>query len=91
MDYTLVAPFLTDDPMFARGVQYGMIYMRLRHTKRNRITEQFVEADEEQIRLMAHRIGWTVKKRFKSHEWITIIFERNTKHGDNIQTSAQGS
>lgn len=84
MRWSMAAPFLDDDPAFARGVRYGMLYMRLQRTRRDRVVDQVAEEDEERTRLMAHRIGWTVKRRHSAHGWITLTLVRARKGPDQL-------
>ena len=42
-EWGLVAPFLTDDPAFARGVRYGMLFLRLRQTRKRVKAEMVTE------------------------------------------------
>ena len=62
-NYNLVCqfltPFLTDDPVFARGVEFGMLYARMK--AETEITDYFTVDNQEQILLLANRLKWTVE------------------------------
>ena len=55
---TLLVPFLTDDPVYAYGVEFGMLYSRLRNEAETVIADCFLTANQEQILLVANRLGW---------------------------------
>jgi hypothetical protein len=55
---TLVCPFLNDDPVFAYGVEFGMLYARMQ--AEDTIQDYFCRENQEQILLLANRLGWTV-------------------------------
>jgi hypothetical protein len=59
--YSLVCPFLTDDPKFAYGVEFGLLYARMRG-KARRIDDYFCSENQDRILLLASRLGWQVKK-----------------------------
>ena len=76
-EWGLVAPFLTDDPVFARGVRYGMLYMRLKRTRKRVVAEMVTEQDEEAVRLMAGRLGWAIRRRRSlAGGWVGLVFVR---------------
>src|ERR1035438_5813349 len=58
--YNLVCPFLTDDPLFAYGVEFGLLYVRMQTARR--IRDYFCRDNQERILLLANRLGWKVKK-----------------------------
>ena len=58
--YNLVCPFLTDDPQFAYGVEFGLLYARMK--KARKIRDYFCMANQEQILLLANRLGWKVRR-----------------------------
>ena len=58
-EYGLVLPFLTDDPMFAHGVEIGMLYMEMKEGEP--INGLYHMANQEQILLMANRAGYKVQ------------------------------
>jgi len=81
-DFGLVVPFLDDSPAFAAGVRLGMSYAKVRRlpTRRTRYVEFLPEADEEQHRLMMHRLGWSVHRRQIIGGWVTIGYRRMGQH-----------
>ena len=56
---TLVCPFLTDDRVYAFGVEFGMLYARMRDSTEP-VAEYFTRANQDQILLAAGRLGWSV-------------------------------
>lgn len=58
--YNLVCPFLTDDPMFACGVEFGLLYARMRGEV-DRIEDYCCRENEDRILLLADRLGWMVR------------------------------
>lgn len=60
--YTLEVPFLTDDPEFARGVEFGLLYARMQDVDEGVIEDYFLRTNQEQILLLANRLGWRVKR-----------------------------
>ena len=53
----LIVPFLTDDPAFARGVEFGMLYDRMLHSQ-SEITGLYHVDNQEQITLLVNRDTW---------------------------------
>jgi hypothetical protein len=58
--YSLIIPFLDDDPKFAHGVEFGLLYGRMRYGEEDKIEDYFTTANQEQITLLANRLGWRV-------------------------------
>ena len=58
--YGLVCPFLTDDPMFAYGVEFGLLRARMQG-EGERIEDYFTRENQERILLLANRLGWSVR------------------------------
>jgi hypothetical protein len=56
--YYLACPFLTDSFEFACGVEVGMLWERMK--RRRSVNDYFFTANQEQILLMAKRLGWEV-------------------------------
>ncbi len=56
--FGLVAPFLTDDPVFAYGCEFGMLYERMKHE--DEIEEAYHTENQDRILVMAGRVGWVV-------------------------------
>jgi hypothetical protein len=57
--YQLVCPFLADDPLFARGVEFGLLYARLAKGP-PRVRDYFQRDNQEQILLLASRLSYDV-------------------------------
>lgn len=55
-DYSLVVPFLDDSPTYARGVEFGMLFERLKKAKK--VKELITTDNEEQVTLLLNRTGW---------------------------------
>lgn len=66
-------PLLSDDPAFALGFEAGIVYQQMRAAE-SHIAGVFHGTNEEQLRLMAHRLGYAVTKRATSGEWIDMVF-----------------
>ncbi len=54
---TLLCPFLDDDPRFAFGVEFGLLWARMKDGEP--IAGYFTVANQDQILLAASRLGWT--------------------------------
>ena len=76
-NYTLVCPFLTDDPMFACGVEFGMLYQRMANLGDWEIADFFMRQNQERILLLANRLGWQVKE-LNGHDkdWFWVEMEK---------------
>lgn len=57
-DYNLVLPFLTNNPAFAHGVEIGRLYEEMKNV--DSISGYYHIANQEQITLMANRLGWWI-------------------------------
>jgi hypothetical protein len=77
-EFGLVMPFLTDDPAFAHGVEFGMLYARMTREGGERVIEgHFLIGNEEQITLAANRLGWRVTGIDHGTEgWVFVRLER---------------
>lgn len=73
--YDLVCPFLTDDPVFAYGVEFGLLHAHMQEA--TEIGDYFCRANQDRILLLASRLGWTVKE-MKPHDkdWLWIELEK---------------
>lgn len=60
MQYDLICPFLTDNPMFAYGVEFGLLFARMK--EETEIKDYFCRANQERVLLLANRLGWCVDK-----------------------------
>jgi len=58
--YDLVCPFLNDNPQYAYGVEFGILYERMKTEEG--IKDFFLLANQEQITLHANRSGWIIDK-----------------------------
>jgi len=56
---TLVCPFLNSDPVYAYGVEFGMLYARMQ-TSDEQVADYFCRENQDQILLLASRLGWSV-------------------------------
>lgn len=59
-DYQIVCPFLTDDPAFAHGVEFGMLFARMQ--RRRAVDDVFTTENQDRILLLASRLGWRVRR-----------------------------
>lgn len=76
-DYSLVCPFLTDDPLYALGVEFGMLYARMSRMKMGTIKDYFLLDNQEQVLLLASRLGWSVvKMRVWRKSWVFITLRK---------------
>ncbi len=80
-DWGLAVPFLSDSPEYAAGVRLGMLYAYVSRlpARKRKYVEVLPETDEEQIRLLMHRLGWGVARRQacgESPSWLIVTFRR---------------
>ena len=54
----LICPYLDQDPKYALGVEFGIIWMRMRDDNEDVIQEYFTTANQDQILLACPRLGW---------------------------------
>jgi hypothetical protein len=74
--YNLVCPFLTDDPAYACGVEFGMLYVRMRDSDEP-IGQYFTIQNQDQILLAASRLRWAVKElRRWGKDWFWCRMEK---------------
>jgi hypothetical protein len=59
--HTLVVPFLTEDPTFVYGVEFGLLYGRMQ-SEAKKIEDYFCRENQERILLLANRLGWAVRR-----------------------------
>lgn len=82
-DNTLVCPFLNADPVYAHGVEFGMLYARMRDTDEP-IGDYFARANQDQILLLASRAGWrVVEMRSESRDWFWLLMEKSPAGGES--------
>jgi len=73
--YTLVCPFLNDDPTYSLGVEFGMLYARMQ--AEDRVADYFSRKNQEQILLAANRLGWrVVEVRSQNKDWFWCEMEK---------------
>lgn len=60
MNNTLVVPFFDQDPKYAYGVEFGMLYARMQ--VETEIADYFTIENQEQILLLANRLHWSVSE-----------------------------
>ncbi len=60
-NYSLICPFLTDDPVFAYGVEFGLLLARMR-SGADAIGGYFCQENQDRILLLANRLGWSVEQ-----------------------------
>lgn len=65
-EYGLICPFLEDSPLFAAGVEFGMLYCRMSEEGNTEIKDHFHSKNQERILLLAKRLGWSVEKLEKA-------------------------
>lgn len=61
IEYGLACPFLNDDPVYAAGVEFGMLWADLRQQPK-RWSGYVLPTNEEQVRVAASRLGYEVPK-----------------------------
>jgi hypothetical protein len=76
--HTLVCPFLNDDPVFAYGVEFGMLYARM-NGESPEIADYFCLENQEQILLLASRLGWHIRETEQyGRDWFWCVMERKS-------------
>ena len=76
--HELVFQFLDSSPAFAHGVEIGILHERMKNE--DEINDTFHTANQEQITLMANRLGWKVlnMEQWKQHpdQWFFLHMVR---------------
>ncbi len=76
----LLCPFLDDHPKYAFGVEFGMLWERMRNPDVSEIRDYYTTENQEQITLAANRNGWRIVEMSDVPEsksrWIWIHLER---------------
>lgn len=72
-DFELVLPFDRDQPEFARGVEIGMLYERLRSGFLP-VEAMVNEANIEMILRLAETFGVSAKSEDHGGDWLTVTF-----------------
>jgi len=81
--YDLACPFLTDEPEFARGVEFGMLYSEMSRASES-IGQYFRTESQERILLLANRLKWTVKEMEPTkYGWFWCLLEPPDEEGAN--------
>jgi hypothetical protein len=79
-NYTCSVSFLTDEPLFAYGVEIGLLYARMKHRHADIIEDYFCRWNQDQITLMASRLSWQVVEMSRhSKHWLWIRLEKRTE------------
>lgn len=73
--FGLVCPFLDDDPKYAHGVEFGMLWEQFKTGEP--IKGLYLMGNQEQILLALNRLGWRILK-VKAHDdcWFWLEAER---------------
>ncbi len=75
-EYGLVCPFLDEAPSYAHGVEFGMLWNRLRGDE-DEIDDIISTANQEQVTLAANRLGWHISGMEQLDEfWVKIRLTR---------------
>ncbi len=75
VNYSLVCPFLTDDPQFAYGVEFGLLYAAMRDA--DEVADYFCLANQDQILLLASRLRWhVVEMEPWGTDWFWVRLEK---------------
>lgn len=69
-DWNLVCPFLDASPKYALGVELGMLYEQLQESNHHR--GFYMVDNQEQILLLANRLGWSVDIFEPGDEWFFV-------------------
>jgi hypothetical protein len=76
-EYALVTPFLTDDPTFAYGVEFGMLYATLSRPETREIQDYFCRENQDRILVLAGRLGFdVVTMRRWDEDWFLLRLRR---------------
>lgn len=74
-EYNLVLPFLTNDPQFTLGVEVGMLWEQLQaEPSEHEVTIH--AANDEQVIVMASRLGYRLTLESLADGWKTARFEK---------------
>jgi hypothetical protein len=75
-EWELIVPFLTDNPVYARGVEFGMLFEEMKRRPRI-IQNYFLRANQEQILLLASRMRYAVvSMKPWDGDWFYLYMER---------------
>lgn len=76
-EHRLLCPFLDDSAMFTRGVEFGMLFARMRRAKL--IADYFLRENQDQILLIASRAGWKILEMKAEGDWLWIKMKRRSR------------
>ena len=74
-EWGLVLPFTSDDPVFTLGFEVGKLYSEMRSGERV-IDGMYHTANDEQILLMAKRLGYHANWNPINEHWFGSVFTR---------------
>lgn len=92
----LLVPFLNKDPAYCCGVELGMQVLAPMLNGAEEVRGYFRTENEEQIRLCAHRLGYTVTElrpwRYgrKYTGWVWMVMEKRDERS-SVQTRGAGN
>jgi len=77
--HKLVCPFLDSSPEYARGVEFGILFERMKFEEE--IIDLFLMENQDQILLLVNRLGWTVDTCTDASTpgWFSISMRRERK------------
>jgi hypothetical protein len=73
-EYHLLCPFLQESADFAHGVEFGMLFERMKRARK--IADYFLRKNQDQILLLASRFGWDVIRLKSSGDWVWIKMKK---------------
>lgn len=81
-EYSLALPFLTNDPVFTRGVEIGLLWAALDGGK-NPTHSAMIHADnDEQVIVIASRLGYRLTMENLDHGWKHVLLEKDFANGE---------
>ena len=72
----MVVELLDDHPSFVLGFEVGRLYTQMRDGAERTIEGMYHAANDEQILLMARRLGWSAEIERLADGWIGATFTR---------------
>jgi len=74
----LLCPFLNQDPAYALGVEFGLLWGLMQDEVTAELEGYFTRANQDQILLACNRLGWRAAE-MKPHDegWMWYRLERN--------------
>jgi hypothetical protein len=61
-NWSLITPFLTDDPVFAAGVEFDLLFRRLRDGEKL-VKEYIQRKNQDRVLVMAGRLGYEIVRQ----------------------------